>query len=137
VLNALDDHALTEIVAAAADLSVLQTLRILQDLKEKGSSSSSARTAGERGADGRHGLRPRPGPDADPHGARPREVAAAPDERPDRDPRRGLRDEQRMVRVTGMTYPYTHEQAEKDGLYVPPIYAGRRLMLVHLAELDG
>lgn len=45
--------------------------------------------------------------------------------------------EQRMVRVVGLSYPYSHEQAAKDGLYVPSVYTGRRLVLVHLAELDG
>ena len=36
VLDALDDHALPEVIAAAADVSLLQTLRILQDLESKG-----------------------------------------------------------------------------------------------------
>lgn len=36
VLDALDDHALPEVIAAAAGLSMLQTLRILQELEAKG-----------------------------------------------------------------------------------------------------
>jgi hypothetical protein len=36
VLNALDDHALPEVISAAADLSLLQTLRILADLEANG-----------------------------------------------------------------------------------------------------
>jgi DNA-binding IclR family transcriptional regulator len=36
VLDALDDHALPEVIAAAAGLSLLQTLRILQELEARG-----------------------------------------------------------------------------------------------------
>lgn len=36
VLDALDDHALPDVIAAAADVSPLQTLRILQELESQG-----------------------------------------------------------------------------------------------------
>lgn len=49
----------------------------------------------------------------------------------------GLQLEQRMVRVAGITYPFTHDEARRRGLYIPDVYAGRRLILVHLEALDG
>jgi len=44
---------------------------------------------------------------------------------------------QQMVRVAGLVYPVSAEHAERAGLYVPPIYAGRRLMIVYLEALDA
>lgn len=45
--------------------------------------------------------------------------------------------QQQMVRVVGMTFPCTAAEAERQGLYVPAVYAGRKLMIVHLESLDG
>lgn len=36
ILEALEDHAMLEVIAAAAGLSQLQTLRILQGMAERG-----------------------------------------------------------------------------------------------------
>jgi len=44
---------------------------------------------------------------------------------------------QQMARVAGMVYPVSAEEAERAGLYVPPVYAGKRLMIVHLEALDA
>lgn len=44
---------------------------------------------------------------------------------------------QQMVRVAGMAYPVTAEYCRHVGYYVPPIYEGRRLMIVHLEPLDA
>lgn len=44
---------------------------------------------------------------------------------------------QQMVKVTGMVYPVRPEYCAQEGLYVPDVYAGRRLMIVHLEALNG
>lgn len=44
---------------------------------------------------------------------------------------------QQMVRVAGMVYPVSAEEAELAGLYVPPVYAGKRLVIVHLEAIDA
>jgi hypothetical protein len=49
----------------------------------------------------------------------------------------GLALEQRMVRIADITYPYSHEEARAHGLFVPAIYAGRKLVRVRLEALDG
>jgi hypothetical protein len=49
----------------------------------------------------------------------------------------GLALEQRMVRIAEVTYPYTAEEARARGLFVPAVYAGRKLVLVKLEALDG
>lgn len=42
-----------------------------------------------------------------------------------------------MVSVAGLTYPFTADEARRRGLYVPPVYAGRKLVLVKLEALSA
>jgi hypothetical protein len=49
----------------------------------------------------------------------------------------GLALEQRMVRIAAIKFPYSHEEALAQGLFVPAVYAGRKLVLVHLEALNG